>query len=360
MARMVIIGAGLSGLSAARHLERLGHEVTVLEARDRVGGRALSLAVPGTSSSCASDLGPAWIWPAFQPAVSTLARELELDLLPQYESGDFLYETHGGLQRGRVPARYHDARRFKSGVQGLAEAMAASLRSVEMNFGTEVTAIDLKSSPTVSTQTGEEIAADVVVSTVPGPLMQSWRVTPALPQPLRDAMLKWPTWMAAHAKCLAIYETPFWRHDGLSGSAVSQRGPLMEIADQSDEEAGFAALFGFVGWPADVRRSSGGDLKNQILEQLVGLFGPDAAMPRAFHLQDWAAESFTASDRDTQGLGMHPPYGEPALSQDWFQGRLFFAGAETSAESGGLIEGALLSGERVAQQVHASLQALVT
>ncbi|MEM7653296.1 MAG: NAD(P)/FAD-dependent oxidoreductase, partial [Pseudomonadota bacterium] len=262
--------------------------------------------------------------------------------------------------RGRVPARYHDARRFKSGVQGLAEAMAATLRSVELKLGTEVKAIDLKPSPTIITQTGERYVADVVVSTVPGPLMQSWQVTPALPQRLRDAMLRWPTWMAAHAKCLAIYERPFWRDVGLSGSAVSQRGPLMEIADQSDEEAGFAALFGFVGWPAHVRRSSGGALKDQILEQLVGLFGPDAAMPRAFYLQDWAVEPFTASDRDTQGLGMHPPYGEPALSQDWFQGRLFFAGAETSAESGGLIEGALLSGERVAQQVHASLQALVT
>ena len=40
---MVVVGAGLSGLNAALHLEHLGCEVTVLEARDQVGGRVYTL-----------------------------------------------------------------------------------------------------------------------------------------------------------------------------------------------------------------------------------------------------------------------------------------------------------------------------
>lgn len=37
--RIVVIGAGLAGLAAARELHRQGHEVVVIEARGRIGGR---------------------------------------------------------------------------------------------------------------------------------------------------------------------------------------------------------------------------------------------------------------------------------------------------------------------------------
>ena len=41
--------------------------------------------------------------------------------------------------------------------------------------------------------------------------------------------------MAGHAKFIALYERAFWREAGCSGTAMSQRGPLTEIHDASDE-----------------------------------------------------------------------------------------------------------------------------
>lgn len=53
--RVLVIGAGLAGLAAARELAHLGYRVTVLEARDRVGGRLSSNSLDDGNS--AVDLG---------------------------------------------------------------------------------------------------------------------------------------------------------------------------------------------------------------------------------------------------------------------------------------------------------------
>ena len=55
--RAIVVGAGMSGLSAATHLQRAGMEVVVLEARDRIGGRIHTDRSWGTPV----DLGAGWI-----------------------------------------------------------------------------------------------------------------------------------------------------------------------------------------------------------------------------------------------------------------------------------------------------------
>lgn len=349
MKRALVLGAGLAGLTAALRLHQAGHSVTLLEARSRIGGRALSLPV----GKGAIDLGPSWIWPDHQPQVMSLLAEMGLETLPQFEDGDFLHELHGQTRRGAFPHRYGDAARVRGGVQALADAMAAALPDAAIRLDQAVSAVDLSAMPRVTTMNGSVWSGDVVICAVPGPIADTWSVTPAWSDDLRRAFHQWPTWMAAHAKLVAVYDRPFWRTAGLSGGAVSQVGPLVEIADQSDPEAGVHGLFGFVGVPFE-HRGDVGALTSAALDQLVRLFGAQARAPAALHLMDWAGEPFTATPADRAPPQGHPPYGAPALSRT-VAGCLFFAGAEVSARNGGLIEGAIEIGARAAQSAAAGL-----
>ncbi|MFK7886188.1 MAG: flavin monoamine oxidase family protein [Gammaproteobacteria bacterium] len=346
-ANVLVIGAGFSGLAAARAVSRENQSVVVLEARDRVGGRALSQTV----GAAAFDLGPAWVWPQYQPRIAALIDEFGAELVPQFETGDFLFETHTGLQRGDYPKRYLDARRVRGGLQSLAQAMAGTLPHQALRYGETVAEVHVAKTQVEVKTRSVTYTCRKLICAAPGPLMSQWLFQPALPQNLVNALQRWPTWMAAQAKIIAVYDKPFWRDNGLSGAAASHIGPLVETADQSDIDHGLYALFGFLGWPAQERARQKAQLEQAVMDQLVRLFGQHAAQPDAFYLQDWALESLTAAPSDLNAAAGHPPYGEPAWSQDWFDGRVFFAGAESADTHGGLIEGALNAGERAAAAV---------
>src|SRR6195952_5327747 len=81
-ADVVVVGAGFAGLAAARELTRLGHDVVVLEGRDRVGGRSYTTTVAGVPV----DLGATFVGPT-QTEVLALAAELGCETVPTYNRG---------------------------------------------------------------------------------------------------------------------------------------------------------------------------------------------------------------------------------------------------------------------------------
>jgi monoamine oxidase len=95
-AEVVVVGAGFAGLSAARELVRLGHDVVVLEGRDRVGGRSATTTIAGAPV----DLGATFVGPT-QDAVLALAAELGCETVPTYRRGKNLIRWRGRVRSYR-------------------------------------------------------------------------------------------------------------------------------------------------------------------------------------------------------------------------------------------------------------------
>ncbi|KDE98460.1 monooxygenase [Mycolicibacterium aromaticivorans JS19b1 = JCM 16368] len=97
---VVVIGAGFAGLAAARELVKHGHEVLVLEGRDRVGGRSSTVSLAGVPV----DLGGTFVGPT-QDAVLALADELGCRTSPTYHDGANLIRWRGRVRsyRGTIP-----------------------------------------------------------------------------------------------------------------------------------------------------------------------------------------------------------------------------------------------------------------
>ncbi len=100
---VVIVGAGLAGLAAARHLTVAGRSVLVLEARERVGGRIYTTSLPDGTFL---DQGGQWIGPN-QHRLLALAEELGVKMFPTYDTGNNIeyYQGDAFVYAGAVSMR---------------------------------------------------------------------------------------------------------------------------------------------------------------------------------------------------------------------------------------------------------------
>lgn len=355
---ILIIGAGLAGLTAARELRAAGRTVLVLEARDRVGGRTLAVpALPGHPAADWLDLGATWGW-THHPYLMALATELKLPFFEQPSAGATTYETTTDVHR--LPQRAGSAGylRLPGGAAALCRTLAQELPATSLHLNTQVTTLRALSAPdrveVTAVQNGEQriyMAAAVVVALPPRLAAHRLQFSPPLPESLLQTMRAVPTWMAHSMKVLAVYAEPFWRGIGLSGFAVSQPGPLVEIHDASPATGAVGALFGFFATPHPLRAAPVAQRQAAVQQQLGRLFGPAAHQLLAYHELDWTQQPFTSVPPDAAAPTQVPLQGPALLRQPCWNGTLRWAGAETSVSEWGRLDGAVESGLWAARQL---------
>jgi monoamine oxidase len=152
-----------------------------------------------------------------------------------------------------------------------------------------------------------------------------------------------------------IYPEPVWREQGLSGWSVNAGGPLMSTVDDSPASGAAGVLTGFVTGREATRYATLSYLEQRstAIAQAATIF-PGLPQPTEFRVTNWVRERYSRGcyaalfgPGDWSLLGPHlaAPHG-----------RVHWAGAETSTEFFGLMEGAIRSGHRAAAEILAHHQ----
>lgn len=243
--------------------------------------------------------------------------------------------------------------RFSGGSQRLALAIAERLGE-RLLLGAPVRAIeDEPGAPVRVTSSHVEIDADHVVVALNPLGMRKIDIVPR--DPRRELLER--SWQPGHLlKLNVVYAEPFWRAQGLSGTAGSDTGPFPACIDASppDGSVGVLTLVGFVypeyelfGNPPgffgdpDVRRTAA-------LEQLARFFGHRALEPIEVQETNWLQQPWIFGCQGTLPPGavtrVGPAWRAPA-------GRVHFAGTETAGRWTGWMNGAVQAGERAADEI---------
>jgi monoamine oxidase len=261
-----------------------------------------------------------------------------------------LVGTGGGAQQDR----------FHGGSQRLALLMAAELGAERLRLGTPVRRIGHGEAGVVIEADGAggepgglTVRAQRAIVAIPPTLAGRIAYDPPLPARRDQLTQRMP--QGTVIKTMAIYESPFWRQEGLSGQATSDTGPARVVFDNSPPDGSPGVLLGFLEgrlarqWGA----RSANERRAAVLAGHARLFGEQAARPERFIERVWADEEWT---RGCYGCLMTPggwtEYGRALRAPI---GPLHWAGAETATVWNGYMDGAVQSGERATSEVLSDL-----
>jgi monoamine oxidase len=251
---------------------------------------------------------------------------------------DLLTRTTGGAQESR----------FVGGSQEVSLRMAAELGEA-VRLESPVRSLSAGAGGVVAGGEWGSVEADRAVVAVAPSVIGRIDFDPPLSGRRAHLYAKMPAGYVI--KCMARYETAFWKDDGLSGQAGSPSHPLAITFDNSPADGSCGVLLGFLEG-GHGRRAAAMEpqaRRDLVLDGFSLFFGERARMPLEYVEQDWAGEEWIRGGYGAHlGPGAWTAYGELLREPE---GPIHWAGSETSAVWNGYMDGAVRSGERVAAEI---------
>ncbi len=343
---ILIIGAGLTGLTLAHLLKNEGYTVRILEARNRIGGRIHTLY---SEQDTPIEMGATWLSHQHSELLHLL-ETLHLPIFEQFMEGSTFFQplSTAPPQQIHVPVQEQPSYRIQGGTQSLIDALVTELPTDTLILNEAVHTIQHdKDRYTVNT-THNQYHTDYIITTLPPALLlNSIQFTPNLPEEVYTIAAKTHTWMGQSIKFGVGYDRPFWKEKKYSGAAFSNSGPITEVYDHTNHKHTKFALKGFLtGMMATDTKSS---REAKVIAQLEQFFGTEAKTYLTYEETIWNTERYTIDA--VQQLVPHQNNGHPVYQNLYFNNTLYIAGSETSPQFSGYMEGAIRSALAVYQKI---------
>ncbi|MCA1578210.1 MAG: FAD-dependent oxidoreductase [Acidobacteria bacterium] len=356
--KVLILGAGMAGLVAAYELTQLGHDVTVLEARTRPGGRVHTLREPFADGLYA-EAGAARI-PNNHELPLKYVKTFDLPLEPFYPSGLNAIRFDRGTRQevpiegfteamnvnfgedlGGKPERWY---KIKGGSDLLPKAFARHLES-KIVYGTPVVRIEQNANEArvVCLKSGkpQTFVADSVLVTIPFSVLRKIEL-PALSSGKRDVIKR--THYDAVSRVYLQTKNRFWEERGLNGFAFTAGG--IEIWQPTWSQPGPRGILMTYARPGEAERITSMKENRRIeatLKQLDEVFTGlrvnfEQGTSKCWTEDEWARGAWAFIGFKDLATAMMP------------EGRVHFAGEHLSLWFSWM-QGALESGLRAVKEI---------
>jgi len=358
--KIIVVGSGLAGLCTGHELVQAGHDVTILEARARSGGRILTLR-ESFADGLYADAGAARIHSSHDHTLGYV-RRFNLPLVPFYPSDDqFVHFQRGATERARwrefaravknyVGVELERVTRWfkiEGGNDRLPHAFAAQLEN-KILYNAPVTRFeqDARGVRVMFRRAGgtvETLAAERVVCAVPFTMLRRIEIAPAF-SPAKQRIVETLSYDSA-SRVFLQFRRKFWEGAGVNGFAITdQPAEIWPATYNQASVRGILQSYTRGSVSEAITTLSAAERANATLQQIERIF------PGGHSELESSASVCWSADEWARGAWAHPDEEQLRVIRQP-ETRIHFAGEHTS-EWSSWMQGALESGLRAAREVN--------